>query len=120
MNRKTRVVAIVIGTLLGLWFVLAGSQKFLSAGMFENMFEQLGLPLVLVPVVGVVEIVAAVLVLLPKTSLYGSSLIVIVMLGAAGSHLASGLGPPAAAIVALAMAATVVFLRLSERRSASA
>ena len=104
MSRTTRIGTVALGTLLGLWFVLAGVQKFLTSGMFESMFGELGLPLALVPVIGVVEIVAAALVLLPRTSLYGAALIALVMLGAIGSHLASGIRPPVAAIVALVMA----------------
>lgn len=115
MSRTVRIAAIVIGTLLGLWFLLAGSQKFLSASAFEQMFEQVGLPLALVPVIGVVEIVAAILVLVPRTSLYGAGLIVMVMLGALGSHLAAGAGAPTAAIVALLMAGSLVALRLRSR-----
>lgn len=79
------------------------------------MFEQIGLPVALVPVIGVAEIAAAILVLIPRTSLYGASLIVVVMLGAAGSHLASGAGSPIAAILALAMAGSLVALRLRSR-----
>jgi len=120
MNRPLRITTVVLGTLLGVWFLLAGSQKFLSAPMFEAMFERLGLPLGLVPAIGVTEIVAALLVLVPRFSLYGSSLIVLVMLGAAGSHLATGTAPPGAAIVALVMAGTVVLLRIQERRAADA
>ena len=115
MNRPLRITIIVLGTFLGVWFLLAGSQKFLSAPMFEAMFERLGLPLALVPVVGVAEIAAALLVLWPRTSLYGSSVIVVVMLGAVGSHLASGEAFPVPALVALAMAGSVMFLRLRER-----
>ena len=115
MSRTARIVAVVIGTLLGLWFLLAGSQKFLSAETFQHMFEQFGLPVALVPVIGVAEIVAAILVLIPKTSLYGASLIVLVMIGALGSHLTSGVGSPIAPILALAMAGSLVLLRLRAR-----
>jgi len=115
MNRPLRITTVVLGTLLGVWFLLAGSQKFLSAPMFEAMFEGLSLPLALVPVIGVVEIGAALLALWPRTSLYGSSLIVLVMLGAVGSHLAAGQGPPGAALVALVMAGSVMLVRLRER-----
>ena len=53
MNRPLSITTIVLGTLLGVWFLLAGSQKFLSAPMFEAMFESLGLPMAVVPVIGV-------------------------------------------------------------------
>ena len=118
MHRGLKIVAVVVGTLLGLWFLLAGSQKFLARAAFETMFSDFGLPLGLVPVIGVLELLGGVLALIPRTALYGAALIVVVMIGAAGSHLISGVGSPAGALVALAMAAFVGGVRLVAARAA--
>ena len=117
MSRAQRISTIVLGTLLGLWFLLAGAQKFLAAEIFRSMFEQLGLPLALVPVIGILEIIAGLLALVPKTSLYGAGCVVVVMLGAVGSHLVAGLGPPVPALVALALAGTLAILRIRARKA---
>ena len=116
MSRARRITTVVLGTLLGLWFLLAGAQKFMAAEVFRDMFEQLGLPLALVPVVGVLEIIAGLLALVPKTSLYGAGVVVVVMLGAIGSHLVAGLDFPVPALVALVMAGSVAALRLKAVR----
>ena len=111
MNRPLRITTIVLGTVLGLWFLLAGSQKFFAAPMFQAMFGHLGLPLVMVPLVGVAEVVGGLLALWPRTSLYGATLIGVIMLGAVGSHLIAGGMPPGAALLALLLSAGLAVLR---------
>ena len=111
MSRGPRIAVTVVGTLLGLWFLLAGSQKFLSRAAFESMFADFGLPLWSVPVIGVLELAGAVLVFIPRTAMYGAALIAAVMVGATSCHLLTGAGSPAGAIVALLMATFVGGLR---------
>ena len=55
---------------------------------------------------------AAVLVVIPRTAVYGAGLIAVVMVGAAACHLISGVGSPVASLVALSMAGFVVYARL--------
>lgn len=120
MSRGMRIAVIVLSSLLGLWFLLAGAQKFLAREVFVEMFAGLGLPASIVPVIGVLEVVAALLVLVPRTSLYGAALIVAIMVGALFSHLTSGVGSPVAAILALVLASTVAAARIYQRRDAQA
>ncbi len=117
MSRGLRIAATVVGTLLGLWFLLAGSQKFLSRAAFEDMFNDFGLPLWSVPVIGILELLGAVLVFIPRTAMYGAGVIVTVMLGATSCHLLTGAGSPVGAIVALLMAAFVAGVRARAARS---
>ena len=91
-----------------MWFLLAGAQKFLAREFFERMFLDFGLPLWMVPAIGIAELAGAVLVLVPRCSAYGAGLIAALMLGATGSHLMSGVGSPIPPIVALVMAALVL------------
>ncbi len=107
MSRGLKIAVTVVGTLLGLWFLLVGSQKFLARTAFEGMFADFGLPLWAVPVIGVFELTGAVLVFIPRTAKYGAAVIVAVMVGATSCHLLAGSGTPVPAIVALLMAAFV-------------
>ena len=119
MTRWSKVTVVVIATLLGLWFLLAGSQKFLAASAFEKMFDDFGLPASLVPVIGVLELVGAILVLIPRSAIYGAGLIATIMVGATACHLVSG-SSPIAAVVALLAALTVGGVRLRARGQATA
>jgi len=117
MGRGLRISVTVVGTLLGLWFLLAGSQKFLSRAAFEQMFADFGLPLWAVPLIGVLEVAGAVLVFVPRTAMVGAAVIGTVMVGAAACHLLAGSGSPVAALVALLMAAFVGGARFRARRN---
>ena len=117
MSRGMRIAVIVVGTLLGLWFLLAGVQKFLARAAFEAMFADFGLPLWTVPVIGVLEMAGAALVLIPRTAIHGSAIVAAVMVGAAACHLVSGVGSPVPALVAIGMAAFVGGIRLRAQRT---
>ncbi len=117
MSRGLKIAVTAVGTLLGLWFLLAGSQKFLSRTAFETMFADFGLPLWSVPVIGVLELFGAVLVFIPRTAMYGAGVIIAVMIGAASCHLLTGTGSPVGALVALLMATFVAGVRFRAGRS---
>ena len=118
MSRGPRIASVVVASLLGVWFLVAGSQKFLAAAVFKKMFADFGLPLWLVPVIGVLELTGAVLVLVPHTARFGAVVIATVMVGAVGSHLMSGIGSPVAALAALAMAGFVAVVRFRHASAA--
>lgn len=76
-----------------------------------------------VTAIGVMEILAIVLMLVPKTSLYGAALATVLMLGAVTSHIVGPVGLSgdfasmfAMALVALIAAATTLTLQLRSRR----
>jgi len=117
MELFKKIATIAVRTLLGLWFLLAGAQKFLARPAFEEMFADFGLPLWAVPVIGVIEVAAALLVLVPRTAIYGAGTIAAVMVGAAACHLISGVGSPVASLVAIVMAVFVGAMRLRSQRS---
>ena len=112
MNRGLKIGVTIAGTLLGLWMFLAGIQKFLAREAFEQMFADFGLPLWSVPLIGVAELAGALLVLIPRTAVYGAGLIGAVMVGAAACHLLSGSGSPIPALTALLLAGSVGVIRL--------
>ncbi len=116
MSRGLKIAVTVVGTLLGLWLLLAGSQKFFARAAFEQMFADFSLPLWAVPVIGVFELAGAVLVFIPRTAMYGAAVIAAVMVGAASCHLLTGTGSPVPALVALLMAAFVGGVRFRAQR----
>lgn len=114
MNRGMRITATVVGTVLGLWFLLTGSQKFLAVEVFQKMFADFGLPLWMVPLIGILELIGAAAALVPRTARFGAALIAAVMIGAVSCHLVTGVGTPVAAFVALVLAGFVGWVRFRE------
>jgi len=85
----------VLGT-LALWgltlllvaiFLNAGVAKLSGGSGWARAFRLWGFPEWFRTFIGVVEICAAALILVPRTAVYGCVLIVLVMLGAMGTHL---------------------------------
>jgi uncharacterized membrane protein YphA (DoxX/SURF4 family) len=80
----------VVSTVLGFVFLLSGGSKLAGAEMQVEMFGRLGLPDWSLPTVGVIEFVSAILILLPATRAMGAASIVVIMVGAALTHLVTG------------------------------
>lgn len=79
-----------LSILLGVLFLFAGATKLLGAQMQVEGFTRLGLPNWTRPVVGLVEVVAAVMLLVPRTRFYGAGVLAGTMVGAMLTHLVSG------------------------------
>ncbi len=112
-NAKNIALWVVTVLLAGV-FLLSGGSKLAGAEVLASKFEYWGYPSWFPTVVGVVEIVAAALLLIPKTASIGGTLIVVVMAGATYTHLlrASGqAGEAVATLVLLALAALVGYAR---------
>lgn len=117
MNRDPKTIAVtVLSVLLGVGFIfLFGGSKLIpgsNAGTIEN-FARWGYPAWFVYVTGTIEVVGALLLLMPKTRFYGAALLVGTMVGAIFTHIGAGefgaLGFPA---VLLILSAVVAFLTL--------
>jgi uncharacterized membrane protein YphA (DoxX/SURF4 family) len=117
----------VVAVLLCLAFLAAGLAKLTSQPMMQQEFASFGYPLWFMFVTGTIEIVSAVLVVIPRTSRLGAALLMCVMAGALFSHLTHGqiamIGVP---LVLLVLAITAFQLRggfatpiLSARTAAS-
>src|SRR6266516_1349175 len=72
----------ILTVALILMFGNAGIRKFFDNGGWTRMFHNLGLPDWFRILIGVLETVAAVLLLLPRTAAYAAALIDAIMLGA--------------------------------------
>lgn len=75
-----------IAAMLIMVFVRAGLDKFDASSGWARAFNVWGYPVWFRILIGVLEIVAALLLLWPRTAAYGAAIIVIVMLGGMGTH----------------------------------
>ena len=118
---KLKVVGTwVVAVLLAVMFVMIGSGKFMELEAWQARFaDQWGLPVWLVPLIGAMEVIGGVMLLVPKFAPAGGLLIVLVMLGATGTHLSAAEWPNAGFTVVLgALAVFVAYQRLQQRAQA--
>ena len=92
MNLKTqRIVGWVLTALVGLFMIVAsGVPKFIEFPGKAEMMAKLGLPLELLPTLGVLEIAVTLIYLIPRTSFLGAILMTGYLGGAIITHLRVG------------------------------
>ena len=115
-SRTKRVAEWVLSGLLALMFLFAGGFKLSGAQTAIDNFAKWGYPDWFRVVTGVIEVTAAVLVLVPRMSFYGAALMVATMVGAVLTHAthAETRNIPVPLLL-LVLAATLVCLRRPER-----
>lgn len=97
----------VLSVLLALTFFSMGAEKLMDEPMMAGLFRLFGYPPWSMALVGAVEIVGAVLVLVPRLAHLGAFLLGCVMVGALFSHLTHGqayMTPGPALLLAMAVA----------------
>lgn len=88
---KGKAIALHITSgLLALAFLGAGGTKLSGAEQMVQNFARMGLPTWFLYVTGAIEVLAALLILVPKTRAFGAALLVPTMIGAALAHITSG------------------------------
>ena len=88
---KVKTVGLwVVQFLIAALFFLQGVAKLTDGGGWVERFAEWGYPDGFVVVVGVIELIAAVSVLIPATAVIGAVLLIIIMAGAAFTHLTHG------------------------------
>jgi len=92
-------------------FLLSGGMKLLSLGPTAQMFDLIGLGQWFRYLTGTIEVVSAVLLLVPGLAFFGAALLVPTMIGAIATHLFVIGGTPAPAIVLLGVTATIAWQR---------
>jgi uncharacterized membrane protein YphA (DoxX/SURF4 family) len=106
----------VLTALLVFMFGNAGIRKFPEHGGWAAMFRQVGFADWFRYLIGVVEVAAALLLLVPRTAAYGALAVIAVMIGAIATnvinHMPRGIVAPA---VALVVAAIVLTARWRQR-----
>src|SRR6185369_6186386 len=90
MKTAKTVTAWILAILLFVMFAHAGVMKFDPNGGWTRAFHNWGFPDWFRVAVGVAEVVAALLLLLPRTAKYGAVLIIVLMIGGVGTNLMHG------------------------------
>jgi len=118
---KAKNIALrILTALLGALFVMVGGMKILNPSGAAQMFTDYGYPGWFGVVTGIIELVSGVLLFVPRFTTYAAAALVVVMAGAAATHLRAGetnqLAPP---IVLLVISAVVAVMRWREAKSKS-
>jgi putative oxidoreductase len=96
-------------------FLFAGGLKVAGVPVMVQLFGAIGLGQWFRYLTGTIEVVSAVLLLIPSLAAYGAAALVVTMIGAIFTHLFIVGGSPAIAIVLLASTATIAWARRSGR-----
>lgn len=118
-GRGLNIALWALQVLLAAAFLMAGAAKLSGAEMMVKQFETLGLGQWFRYLTALLEIVAAVLLLIPRLSGLGALLLIPIMLGAAAAHVVVFKDSPVAPLVILALAAVVAWGRLMRPRVAA-
>lgn len=114
MNTKTRnIINWVLAGLIAFIFIGSAIGKFTADAAAQAQSAQLGLNATNMLYLGIIEIIAVILFLLPRTSIIGSLLLVAYMGGAIATHLQHSL-PLAAPIGISVFVWIVAFVRNPE------
>jgi putative oxidoreductase len=96
-------------------FLFAGSLKLAGVPVMVGLFDAIGIGQWFRYLTGSIEVVSAILLLIPSLAFFGALLLVPTMVGAVLTHLFIVGGNPAPASVLLAAAATIAWARWSKR-----
>ena len=98
----------VVSYLLAFAFLGAGVSKLAGMEMHVDQFAGWGYPAFFLYVVGAIEVTAAVLIAIPRTRFWGAIDLVVVMVGAIGTHIMAGEIPLLLAPMLLLALASIV------------
>ena len=96
-------------------FLLAGGLKLAGIPMDVQLFAAIGIGQWFRYLTGVIEVVGAILLLIPSMALFGGLALAVTMVGAILTHLFIVGGNPAIPIALLAATSTVAWMRRSAR-----
>ncbi|WP_205525747.1 DoxX family protein [Pyxidicoccus trucidator] len=113
---KAKTVGLwILTVLVAVAFLGAGGSKLAGMPPMPENFARWGFPLWFMYLTGVMEVAAALLLLVPRTATLGGALVVGTMLGAVLTHLKAGEGSQAVApLVLLVLGAVVALARRQE------
>jgi putative oxidoreductase len=101
----------VVRGLLALAFASAGGAKLYGVPMLVEEFQHMGLGQWFRYFTGTLELLGAVLILLPSLAAFGAVLLICIMIGATLMHLLVIGGSPVPALVLLALSAIVAYVK---------
>ena len=102
--------------LVAVAFLMAGFAKLSGQPIMVQMFEKIGIGQWFRYVTGTIELVSAILLLVPRVVPLGAALLVCTMCGAVLTHLVKLGGSPLPALVLGGLAAFILWLRFDELR----
>jgi putative oxidoreductase len=114
-SRAGTIVLWVVQIATAAMFLFAGSLKLTGAPPMIATFDAIGMGQWFRYVTGTIEVLSAILLLIPSLAFFGALLLVPTMVGAVLAHLFIIGGSPAAAIVLLAAAAGTAWTRRSRQ-----
>ncbi|WP_441231298.1 DoxX family protein [Tardiphaga sp. 215_C5_N2_1] len=112
-RRWTSISLWAVRGLLALAFAAAGTGKLYGVPMLVEEFEHIGLGQWFRYLTGTLEILGAVLIIIPSTVAFGAALLCCIMIGAIFTHVFVIGGSPIPAIVLLALSAIVAYAKRS-------
>jgi putative oxidoreductase len=112
-RRWTSISLWAVRGLLALAFAAAGTAKLYGVPMLVEEFEHIGLGQWFRYLTGTLEILGAVLIIIPSTVAFGAALLCCIMIGAIFTHVFVIGGSPLPAIVLLALSAIVAYAKRS-------
>ena len=113
-NKKVqKYISWALQIILGLLFLAAGAGKFLAAEVWIEKFSNWGYPDNFYLFIGVVEVLAAILLFIPKFTKQAAMFLLVVMLGAVLTHIfnqeAAELIRP---IIFMLLLSTLIYLKI--------
>ena len=109
---KGRLITIwILSVLAALAFLAAGGSKLAGAAPMVAVFDKVGIGQWFRYLTGLLEVVGAIGLFIPRTALYAAVLLSLVMVGATIAHVTVLGGPPVAPIVLLILTGSIAYLR---------
>ncbi len=114
-RRADKIAYWILAAMLALTFITSGWPKINPDPAMVERFADWGYGAGFSRLIGVLEMLGGLLILVPRLATYGAAIVAVVMLGAAYTHLATGIGSPAAAVQYALVAAAFGLFRLRDR-----
>jgi putative oxidoreductase len=107
----------ILSALLTLVFTVSALPKLAGAQAWVTRFTKYGYPEWFLFLTGTLELLGGMLLLVPRVSIYGASVLGVIMIGAAYTHLANGEGLQVLRpMIVMALLGIVVWLRRTAKR----
>ena len=113
--RWKRVLVWVLTIFIATVFLAAGSSKLLGAAKMVALFVEIGFGQWFRYFTGLVEVTGAILILLPRTSLWGAWLLSLTAIGAILVHLFLIGGSPSIPLILLLIASTLALKKADQK-----
>lgn len=101
----------LMAIVIALAFITTGWPMIFGSEEVESEFIQWGYTIDFAHLVGILQIIAGILVLIPRLSIFGALMAILIMSGAVYTHFSTSIGSPGFAVVLLLLAIILLILR---------